>query len=559
MVRRRVLLPLLVAIAAVFVAVSPARADGVLYIVTGTGDGSGSCGPYPGVPGAFACTTLRVAVDSSGANDVVGLPSGTYTLSQGALAITKSTIITGGNAHDTIIQGNGADRVMSIGIGAALNVSGVTISGGRAGAQNGGNILNQGSLVLFNTRVTDGQAATGGGIATTGSLQVIQSLIDANTADPGQGGGIAIFGATATISDSTLFGNVGQTAAAIVASGDGGQLLSLLHTTIANNNAAGGSDPGGIAVGGGTWTSYGSLLIGNRGDNINNCSTPADAQSADNIEDDSSCGFAANNVQNTGLATTLSDQGGHTPVLTIPANSPAKGFVNPCGSGFDQRFAQRNLGGACDAGAYEQGAVAPPVTGFQIPQPPAPTPTPPPPPPPTATPVAGKSVAGKTVEGKVLVKTPGGKFVALDPTKPIPLGSTIDTTDGTILLTAQQKKNGKPQSSKFFDGIFKITQTKTTTDLTLNEALANCATKSAHAAAKKKPKTRKLWGDGSGSFRTRGQYSAATVRGTRWLVQDSCAGTLTQVKKGVVEVRDNVKRKTIILRAGKKYLAKPRR
>ena len=32
-----------------------------------------------------------------------------------------------------------------------------------------------------------------------------------------------------------------------------------------------------------------------------------------------------------------------------------------------------------------------------------------------------------------------------------------------------------------------------------------------------------------GKFRTSGKYSAATVRGTKWLVQDSCAGTLTRV------------------------------
>ena len=48
-----------------------------------------------------------------------------------------------------------------------------------------------------------------------------------------------------------------------------------------------------------------------------------------------------------------------------------------------------------------------------------------------------------------------------------------------------------------------------------------------------------------------------TVRGTEWLVQDSCAGTLTRVARGVVSVRDNVRRKTIVVRAGKKYLARP--
>jgi hypothetical protein len=46
------------------------------------------------------------------------------------------------------------------------------------------------------------------------------------------------------------------------------------------------------------------------------------------------------------------------------------------------------------------------------------------------------------------------------------------------------------------------------------------------------------------------------VRGTKWLVQDSCAGTLTRVTKGAVTVRDLVKRKTVIVRAGKRYVAK---
>jgi hypothetical protein len=187
-----------------------------------------------------------------------------------------------------------------------------------------------------------------------------------------------------------------------------------------------------------------------------------------------------------------------------------------------------------------------------------PTPTPSPTPTPAASPVPQKSVAGQGPK-TVLVRVPGGKFVPLDPSKPIPLGSTIDATKGAIVIFAVLKKGGKVEQARFFDGIFKITQTQTTTDLTLNEALAKCSSKASAAAAKKKPKSRKLWGEGSGSFRTRGQYSAATVRGTKWLVQDSCSGTLTRVSKGVVAVRDNVKRKTIVLRAGKSYLARPKR
>ena len=70
-------------------------------------------------------------------------------------------------------------------------------------------------------------------------------------------------------------------------------------------------------------------------------------------------------------------------------------------------------------------------------------------------------------------------------------------------------------------------------------------------AAAKKPKTRKLWGDGKGTFRTTGKYSAATVRGTKWLVQDSCAGTLTRVTQGVGQpCPSTVKRIRYVVRAG---------
>ena len=79
----------------------------------------------------------------------------------------------------------------------------------------------------------------------------------------------------------------------------------------------------------------------------------------------------------------------------------------------------------------------------------------------------------------------------------------------------------------------------------------------ASAAAKKKK--RRLWGDGKGKFRTQGSYSSATVRGTKWLVEDSCTTTLTRVVRGSVSVRDFVKKKNVIVRAGKKYVARAKR
>jgi hypothetical protein len=49
------------------------------------------------------------------------------------------------------------------------------------------------------------------------------------------------------------------------------------------------------------------------------------------------------------------------------------------------------------------------------------------------------------------------------------------------------------------------------------------------------------------------------VRGTRWLTEDRCDGTLTRVKRGKVAVRDIAKRKTVVVRAGRKYIARPKK
>ena len=181
--------------------------------------------------------------------------------------------------------------------------------------------------------------------------------------------------------------------------------------------------------------------------------------------------------------------------------------------------------------------------------------------PPLPPPVAGKTVNVKPVSGKVTIKRRGSKrFVTLTAAAQIPVGSSIDTRRGRITITAAQGK-GKTASADFYDGLFKLTQTKGTkpiATLKLIEKLSCAKAKRATTAAKKKKK-RKLWGDGKGRFRTTGQYSSATVRGTRWLTQDQCGSTLTRVVRGVVTVRDLVKRKTVTVRAGKRYTARAKR
>jgi CSLREA domain-containing protein len=60
---------------------------------------------------------------------------------------------------------------------------------------------------------------------------------------------------------------------------------------------------------------------------------------------------------------------------------------------------------------------------------------------------------------------------------------------------------------------------------------------------------------------TKGRVSLEAAGGQRatFYVEDRCASTLTRVTRGRVSVRDFAKRKTVIVRAGKKYVARAKR
>jgi uncharacterized repeat protein (TIGR02543 family) len=178
-------------------------------------------------------------------------------------------------------------------------------------------------------------------------------------------------------------------------------------------------------------------------------------------------------------------------------------------------------------------------------------------PPPSGPPTPGKDVDVQPVSGKVLVKLPGkGTFVALKRLSEIPVGSHVDTTAGRVRLTSSLRK-GKLNHANFYDGLFQIHQKRqvdAVTELTLEGSVAAC--KQAQTEGLQAKKKRKLWGSGKGSFRTKGRYSSATVRGTIWYVEDRCDGTLTRVARGVVEVRDFVTNTTVFVRAGHSYFAK---
>ena len=173
-------------------------------------------------------------------------------------------------------------------------------------------------------------------------------------------------------------------------------------------------------------------------------------------------------------------------------------------------------------------------------------------------PVTGKSIGASTVSGTVRVRLPGSRtFVTLGAERALPIGTIVDTRQGTVELTATS--GGVAYAGQFFEGQFQLAQRKkknATADLKLFGGSFKGCPRGVRAAANPNKSVRHLWGDGRGKFRTVGRFSAAAVRGTKWLTDDLCGGTLTRVVSGSVVVRDFVKRRNVVVRAGKRYLAK---
>jgi hypothetical protein len=178
-------------------------------------------------------------------------------------------------------------------------------------------------------------------------------------------------------------------------------------------------------------------------------------------------------------------------------------------------------------------------------------------------PVLAISVLVEPVAGTVRIAN-GGAFTPLTEPRTIPVGSTIDASHGTVRLTTATTTGGQFQSGQFAAGIFTVLQRRSQRGLTELRLSDQSRLVCAHAgkatvARKLSPRVlARLRSDAHGKFTTHGQYSAATVRGTAWSVEDRCDGTLTAVTRGTVIVRDFRLRRSISLRAGKSYLARAR-
>jgi hypothetical protein len=199
--------------------------------------------------------------------------------------------------------------------------------------------------------------------------------------------------------------------------------------------------------------------------------------------------------------------------------------------------------------------------------------------------VLGETFNVERVSGRVLIasgKGPqlttaqkGRRFVPLTSPRQLTIGSFIDTKRGRARITTATPTTGQTQQGEFYKGLFQVLQSRNkrgrglTTMKLKGSSFRRCRSvrrgkrasvgRAIVVVARKKlsKKTiRKMGAEAKGNYATRGKHSAATIRSTIWITADRCDGTLTTVKRGKVAVRDFRRKKTVVVRAGKKYLAK---
>jgi CSLREA domain-containing protein len=211
------------------------------FVVNSTND------PGDGVCDATECT-LREAITAAnadaGAETVTLRVTGTINLS-GALP-DLSTDMTiqgpGPNALNVRRDTGGDYRIFSVGRGAAVTISGLTVSNGDVPYSMGGGIGNGGVLNITNCTVS-GNAALGGGGISNYALPPID--------------GFSNLGGVLNITDSTVSGNITAMAGGGIYNERGE--LNLTNSTVSGNDAERVS--GGQFGGGGIFNNAGRLTV----------------------------------------------------------------------------------------------------------------------------------------------------------------------------------------------------------------------------------------------------------------------------------------------------------
>jgi hypothetical protein len=181
---------------------------------------------------------------------------------------------------------------------------------------------------------------------------------------------------------------------------------------------------------------------------------------------------------------------------------------------------------------------------------------------PVLVPEQAKTVVVQELAGAINWRPPGSQtFRGMSGVGSIPVGAIVDARNGTVGLSTDHGDG--IDSGRFWGAVFEVRQSHKAgapTELALRGGRPkNCGRAGASARTASKRDKKGLWGkDRGGHFRTRGRNSVAAVRGTVWYVAERCAGTLTRVLEGAVEVRDVHRGTKVLVKAGHHLMVRDR-
>ena len=270
-----------------------------------------------------------------------------------------------------------------------------TVSGNTAALDGGGIFSRSGTVSLINTIVSGNTANIGGGISNTGTADLTSSTISGNTGFRGggifngsggslnvinstindnsaSGDGAGIFGqggGTVTLTNSTVSMNTATTGGGGI---DNSGTLALTNSTL-SGNAASGSFGGGGIFNNVTITLVNTIFAGNTAPTGPDCGGTGSlaSQGHNLIGNNSGCNFSpasGDQVNVDPLLGALADNGGPTKTHALLTGSPAidTGDDSVLGSPLflttDQRGFPRLQGAHVDIGAYEAPATDAPQT-----------------------------------------------------------------------------------------------------------------------------------------------------------------------------------------------------
>jgi large repetitive protein len=275
-------------------------------------------------------------------------------------------------------SGNGGGAVAND--GGNFSVSGSTFDSNRAGGAIGGAISSGGGSLIVSSSTLDGNDACEGGAidmftnGTSGTHLVTRTTISDNRACD-VGGGLDVSG-SATVTQSTLTGNIAPVAAAMEV--EGSTTFSLSNSTVSGNTSdqgqavvetyacsdgtvsfvtfAGNSNALGVSCPDVTVT---GTILASSTDGPNCVGAALKETVGYNLDSGTSCALGAS----TDLSSTrprlrqLAANGGPTMTMALKAGSPAIDHGGTAATGCpstDQRGVPRPQGPACDIGAFEK-------------------------------------------------------------------------------------------------------------------------------------------------------------------------------------------------------------